>query len=365
MTTLQTPWGLTLLLLREERAQTWPEPMPFATNARCQNSLEKSPCLTRERMSPLLMVLRSLVSPAGVPLRQPHRATFGFYPVPKLPPRARSQLPPRMAQRRRLHHRFCFHLPGLLRGRRLPHGSFRQGSPLQVLAPIPRRTRHRPVAWPHPPCFPAQPCIPVPGRGARHVHRTGGGPRKLPVERPQMLPGQKTVRAFQVADPGPPQRFDQPVLQHAVHPFHPPLGLRAVGQVRSTPNAAIARPNCVCGSLPARCSARLATPSQPTDAGPVHRQAARPAVFAHPARQHIVAGPGGLLRAEPRPHLVGRVVHHHHQHAPGAAAFEPLVGRPVQLHHRPEARLAFPPLPVRLLPPPHRGFACRQRRNVS
>lgn len=33
--------------------------------------------------------------------------------------------------------------------------------------------------------------------------------------------------------------------------------------------------------------------------------------------------------------------------------------RAVQLHHRPEAGFAFPPLPVRLLAPTHRVLACR------
>jgi len=59
------------------------------------------------------------------------------------------------------------------------------------------------------------------------------------------------------------------------------------------------------------------------------------------------------LGEEARPHPVGGVVHHHHQYAPGAAPLKPVVVRPVQLHHRPKARLALAPLPVLLLAPTH------------
>ena len=63
-----------------------------------------------------------------------------------------------------------------------------------------------------------------------HVQRAGRHPPKPLVELSQIRFLQEPVGAFQIADLGQPQRLDQPILQHPIHPFHPPLGLRAVGQ---------------------------------------------------------------------------------------------------------------------------------------
>jgi hypothetical protein len=142
-------------------------------------------------------------------------------------------------------------------------------------------------------------------------------------------------------------------LQHPVHPFHTAFGLRTIGQNQSHSQ---------------RChrSAKLRLPFFPgqlvryargaltaIDAVPIHIQTARQPVFAPPAFKHIVAGPRRFFLRKPRPHPVGRVIHHHHQHAFGPPPFKPVVVRAVQLYHRPETRLALPPLPVLLLPAAH------------
>jgi hypothetical protein len=42
------------------------------------------------------------------------------------------------------------------------------------------------------------------------------------------------------------------------------------------------------------------------------------------------------------PHPVGRVVDHHRQHALDSPPFKPVMGRTIQLHHRPKAKACTP-----------------------
>src|ERR1039458_382020 len=96
-----------------------------------------------------------------------------------------------------------------------------------------------------------------------------------------------------------------------------------------------------------------AHPFTPVDAVPVRIQALRQSRPPHPALQYVIAGPRRLLLEELRPHLVGRVIDHHHQHRLGSPPFKPVVVRSVQLHHHPKTGFAFPPGPLPLPPPPH------------
>ena len=72
----------------------------------------------------------------------------------------------------------------------------------------------------------------------------------------------------------------------------------------------------------------------------------------HPAVKGFKAGPRGFLLEKLGAGLIGGVVHHDHQHRLGPTPLKPIVVRPVQLHHLTQARLALPPLPVLLPPPP-------------
>jgi hypothetical protein len=72
----------------------------------------------------------------------------------------------------------------------------------------------------------------------------------------------------------------------------------------------------------------------------------------HPTVKGLKAGPRGFLLEKLGSGFIGRVVHHDHQHRLGPASLKPIVMRPVQLHHLPQARLALPPLPMLLPPPP-------------
>ena len=68
-----------------------------------------------------------------------------------------------------------------------------------------------------------------------HAHRAGGFTLELPLERPQILPVQKSGRALHVVNPNQPHLSDQPVLQHPVHPRQAPLGWRDVRQDQCGP----------------------------------------------------------------------------------------------------------------------------------
>src|ERR1019366_7789978 len=165
--------------------------------------------------------------------------------------------------------------------------------------------------------------------------------------------GQILVGPLQLADPLQPQRLDQPVLQHAIGPLHSPFGLRTVGQDQLHPQLRHRPPKLRPRPLARHLFRLTAHPFTPVDAVPVYIQALRQPPSPPPALQHVIAGPRRLRLEELRPHLAGRVIHHHHQHRLGSPPFKPVVIRPVQLHHHPKTGFAFAPSPMPLPPPPH------------
>ena len=87
------------------------------------------------------------------------------------------------------------------------HQTQRLVLPVQLI-PLPR-VRHLPVALHHPFFFPTQDFVQVPRHLPMQVHRTGWLSSKSSMERLQILPVQKPVRAGQIVDSGQAQFFDQ------------------------------------------------------------------------------------------------------------------------------------------------------------
>ena len=154
--------------------------------------------------------------------------------------------------------------------------------PVQLI-PLPA-ARHRPVALHYPRFLPAQPF----SQSLRHVlrrsHSAGRFIPELPVVLRPIRLGQKCIRRRQILDPRQPQRFDQPVWQHAVHPFPPPFGLRAVRQDRFHAQR-LQRPSKLgLRFFPGDLLGDAPQPFAPVEAVPIHLQTLRQAIPPPPAR---------------------------------------------------------------------------------
>jgi len=116
------------------------------------------------------------------------------------------------------------------------------------------------------------------------------------------------------------------------HPFHPGLGLRAIGQNELDPQLLHRPPKLRLRRFPRQLFGDAGHPFATVDAVPVHIQAGGQALLSHPAFQHVVAGPCGLLLKEAGIQLVGHVVHHHHQRrAEVGVAFLSITGQRLSL----------------------------------
>ncbi|OQB94558.1 MAG: hypothetical protein BWX84_00157 [Verrucomicrobia bacterium ADurb.Bin118] len=218
--------------------------------------------------------------------------------------------------------------------------------PIQLIPPA--LVNHRPIPLHHPLDFPTQCLLPPPRHRLVYIRRTGRRHLESLIEFGQIGLRQIRVGPAQIINPGQPQRLHQPVLQHAVHPFHPPFGLRTVGQDQLHPQFFHRPPKLGLGPFPGDLLGNAAHSFTPIDAVPVHIQALGQPIPSGPAFQHVVAGVCRLGFKELGPHPVGGIIHHHHQHARRPSSLEPVVVRTVQLHHRPKAGFTLPPLPVAL-----------------
>ena len=115
------------------------------------------------------------------------------------------------------------------------------------------------------------------------VQQAGRRARKSPIELPEICFLQKPVGAFQVVDLRQSPRLDQPVLQHSVHPFHPPFDLRAVGQNQFHPQRRQRPAKLRWPFFPGQLIRHARRAFSAIKAVPIHRQAARQPGLAPPA----------------------------------------------------------------------------------
>ena len=104
----------------EPRINPWPAPKnktlavpppPPSASRSSSGSPPKSSATTGTRRNPRVPV--APLRPPGVPHPHARPPARGWIPVPKLPPRCRSEAPPRMARRRRFRRLHQRQLPGL------------------------------------------------------------------------------------------------------------------------------------------------------------------------------------------------------------------------------------------------------------
>ena len=234
------------------------------------------PIITHERMSPSVVVIlvmgfaRLVARDAGRPERSggrpesrtPSRAArpWALISAPKLPPHSHPQPPPWMVQRRWFDRGLRFAgtaLPGAaaltpLRAEAATSapcpdtptaparcaGSARSpsaapGSTPRVAGPI--DTACLRTATVQSPCTTRSSSqlntsFRFPGTARCTSTGLAAARANCRLNARRYFPSRNRLRTCHVIDSGQPQLFDQPVLQHAIHPLHPPFGLRTVGQ---------------------------------------------------------------------------------------------------------------------------------------
>src|SRR5664280_1447212 len=196
----------------------------------------------------------------------------------------------------------------------------------------------------------------APGNGAMVVDRAHRAVPELVIDALEKLAGKKPVCRREVLDAPQPHLLDETVLEHAVPPFDPALGLRT--RRRNDLNSEL-----VAGLAEGRqCgpAGQLLVGSQlavgHVEILVVGVKRPRDAVELDPPPQHPHGPFGGLLLEKPAPHLRRGVVYKIDQ-ARLVACLEPVVEAPVHLHELAEVLLRRSPSAVRppfplLLPQP-------------
>lgn len=162
------------------------------------------------------------------------------------------------------------------------------------------------------------------------VFRFLGGPPKAAVVISQEC-GKEGISRLPTGDAGQAHEFDQTILQDPIGPFHPPLGLWRVGTDAFDPQLAQRPPE-----LGQRRRRRLGG-IDPEYAVPVAVKRLRQAVPADVLlyQRHVVSRRFRRHEAG-RLNAAGGVIHKNQQRAARRPAFEPVVGRAVDLYQLPQ-----------------------------